>query len=229
MREIRALRDLLDSGQPEGSIELVRCLQSRSRHVRRAAGRALRASCATTVLEAGARVLAARNRTVVDGVARALGRAGPAAFPILVDALTSDPSRRAGAARALFLAARSADWRRLEGLLTGEDGHLVWWAARLLERSAPSAAGRQHAAQTRRDCEAAAARAYRAIVATGRPDAVEVLSAALHSHGSLAMAEDLLNCGQSDLAEAATRWAGARGYLIRRRPGVPLVRWGRNR
>jgi len=48
----------------------------------------------------------------------------------------------------------------------------------------------------------------------------------LDDYGSIKLAEDYLNCGQPDLANAATAWGSKRGYYINKGSGARRAGWG---
>lgn len=47
--------------------------------------------------------------------------------------------------------------------------------------------------------------------------------------GDKSLAEDYMNCGQSDLNDAGVEWARNHGYNVRRGYGSHRVRWGQDR
>jgi len=57
------------------------------------------------------------------------------------------------------------------------------------------------------------------------PDLVKLL----HRYGSKLLAEDYMNCGQSDLDEAGRKWAWDHDYRVCSGPGSHRVRWGEGR
>ena len=55
---------------------------------------------------------------------------------------------------------------------------------------------------------------------------LESLIEKLYSRGSKQMAIVCLNCGNTELIDAAVHWAESHGYSITRRPGTSLFGWG---
>ena len=51
----------------------------------------------------------------------------------------------------------------------------------------------------------------------------------LNKYGNIRLAEDYLNCGQSDLDRAARSWASSHGYSIRSGSGSNRATWGSDR
>jgi HEAT repeat protein len=74
---------------------------------------------------------------------------------------------------------------------------------------------------------AVVAGAYRFFVALGRAGTESTLVRGLSDYGHPEMAEDFLNCGNDDLAEAGRRWASTNGLQPTSRPGHHGgPRWG---
>ena len=63
-------------------------------------------------------------------------------------------------------------------------------------------------------------------IGLGRDEIIGTLIKKLNANGTKVMAEAFLNCGEDRLADAATAWAAAHGYTIKRGSGVAPVHWG---
>jgi len=81
------------------------------------------------------------------------------------------------------------------------------------------------AALKKRDI-AVVAGAYAFFVWRAEPGSERALSEALNKFGNVRMANDLLNCGNKTLEQAARSWASSRGLQIMTNPGGPQVTWG---
>ena len=64
--------------------------------------------------------------------------------------------------------------------------------------------------------------------ARGDPDSESALVDALDKSGTMATAQELLNCGNLRLEAAANRWAQQHGYQIKTEPGEAGDLWGSN-
>jgi len=62
----------------------------------------------------------------------------------------------------------------------------------------------------------------------GDASRIPELRSLLLRYGDKTLAEDYLNCGKEELADAAREWGRAHGYNIKTGPGSHRVRWGRN-
>ena len=60
----------------------------------------------------------------------------------------------------------------------------------------------------------------------GESGSEDVLIDALHRSGSKELAEDMLNCGNTKLHNAANEWAGTHNYEINYMPGAKAASWG---
>ena len=69
------------------------------------------------------------------------------------------------------------------------------------------------------------AKAYAFFIDEGEPGSEDVLVDALNKFGDKAMAEDYLNCGNTDLKQAAIKWGNAHGYFEGAGDGRPGP-WG---
>jgi len=56
--------------------------------------------------------------------------------------------------------------------------------------------------------------AYYFFIALGEPGTEDILITALNKYGFVTMAEDFLNCGNSKLEEAGSRWASVHGHRM---------------
>lgn len=63
-------------------------------------------------------------------------------------------------------------------------------------------------------------------IAPADPSRIPELKELLTLYGDVALAEDYLNCGQSDLSDAAGAWAKAHGYEVRIGNGSHRLLWG---
>lgn len=73
------------------------------------------------------------------------------------------------------------------------------------------------------------AESYPYYIRKGNHGTESVLVRALNAYGTVAMAEDYLNCGNDILENGAEKWAKDNGYIVTKKPGVhngPI--WGQN-
>jgi len=93
----------------------------------------------------------------------------------------------------------------------------------------PRAASILLAAWSESDTEVIAG-AYSFFIRRGEPDSEDALIAALNRFGNSDMATDFLNCGNSKLGQAGSKWAGRHGFQMTRVPGGGgSVQWGSSR
>lgn len=159
---------------------------------------------------------------VQSAAAEALGDIKDARALRPLIAVLTNPKRsnatRSSAAAALGKIGRPAVEPLIAALSDG-DRHTQLFAIKAL-----------HALNNRRATNALsatlAAGLYRTIVGRGMEHSEPLLMMALERNGSKQMAEDFLNCGNSQLEEAARIWASRRGYQIHNWFGSARVRWG---
>jgi hypothetical protein len=69
---------------------------------------------------------------------------------------------------------------------------------------------------------------YDALITLGQEGTENALIEALNRFGTVSMAEDYLNCGNSSLEGAAINWASVNGYTITQTTvGVGGSNWGK--
>jgi hypothetical protein len=108
-------------------------------------------------------------------------------------------------------------------------GHVSAQAAQALGQiKDPRAVSSLLAVLRERNTQAIAA-AYTFFIELGEPGSEDALIETLNKSGTLQMADELLNCGNSKLERAAQGWAQTNGYRIMHLPtGESSVRWGSN-
>lgn len=66
----------------------------------------------------------------------------------------------------------------------------------------------------------------RKYIMQGKPESIPLLIKLLDVYGEKDLAEDYINCGQSDLEDAGKSWASAHGYVTRINYGSSVLHWG---
>jgi len=66
----------------------------------------------------------------------------------------------------------------------------------------------------------------RKYITLGYPNSIPFLIRLLNDYGEKDLAEDYINCGQSDLEDAGKSWASAHGYVTRINYGSSVLHWG---
>jgi HEAT repeat protein len=107
--------------------------------------------------------------------------------------------------------------------------HAGWIAAQILGViSDPRVVSALFEARNQHDTEVVA-RAYVFFIERGQPESEGPLIAALSEFGDEGMADDFLNSGNENLAEAARRWARSHGFSIAPVGETRSVQWGSKR
>jgi hypothetical protein len=190
---------------------------------------------------------------VQASAAAAIVKFGPAAIDRLLPHLTNWAVNR-GAAEALKKLGwqSQTDEQRIHLLVASRDGAGVaanWDAARMVllqdvqscqermmnwsmasQDPATPPAARAQTEKDLMDCRDDPERvrnALNALVSTGKAELIPILIKELDSVSDRKVAEAYLNCGQTDLAKAASDWATKHGYEIKTTSGSGSAAWGR--
>jgi HEAT repeat protein len=168
------------------------------------------------------------HSAVQQAAASALGQIKDvrAVEPLL--ATLKDPASnvRNGAARVLGVIGDARAVGPLIAAITDKDSDVRSWAVYALELIGSPGVEALNAALESKDLGIVAG-AYAFFIRVGKAGTEDTLIAALDEHGDRGMAEDFLNCGNSQLYAAALRWGSKHGYSPESVPGGPYgLKWG---
>jgi HEAT repeat protein len=220
-----------DIGDPRAVEPLIAALNDEVSLVREWAAEALGKIGDARAVEPLIAVLTDESQFVRAEAAEALGAIGDARAvePLIVALQDEDFLVRGSAAEAL---GKIGDARAVEPLIVALEDRMSF----VYERAAKALGALEAlgavepllAAFRNRDLGTVAEK-YAFFVARGVPGTEDVLIEVLNTYGTEAMAEVFLNCGNTQLEDAAREWAKIRGYEVGPATGGPGPTWASGR